>query len=85
MSIFKGYRTLVVNGLVFLFALAASQGWTDFVPDAEQVVTNIDVVADAAKNIADPEKIAGGVTAAVALVNIALRLFTTTPAGKKTR
>lgn len=82
----KGYRTLLVNGVVFLTALLAA---ASVIPNPIDPVTaaviadNAEAVADAADNFTDPNKVSAGVIAAFALVNLVLRVFTTTPAAKK--
>jgi len=87
LSKFKGYRTLVVNGVVFVTALLAGFQVIPSPIDLETanvLANNAEAVANAADNYSNVEALSAGVVAAVALVNMLLRLFTTTPAGKKT-
>lgn len=86
LSKLKGYRTLIVNGLVFGTALLAGFNVIPSPVDVEAanvIANNAEAVANAADHFSNVEALSAGVIAAVALVNILLRIFTTTPAGKK--
>ena len=83
----KGLRTLIVNGLVFVSALLVAFGIIDTpisAVEATALADNAEAVAFAAENLQNVEAVSAGVVAALALVNLVLRIFTTTPAGKKT-
>lgn len=69
MEALKGYRTLIVNGLVFAFGLLQAFGVVDLVPSPDEVGGNVDTVS-------------GAVAAIVAVVNGLLRYITTTPVGE---
>lgn len=81
----KGYRTLIVNGIAFVAALLVATGviTVDQVPDANAVADHAEAVANAADHLNDSAALAAGIAAGLALVNVVLRLVTTTPMGKK--
>lgn len=87
MAKLQGYRTLLVNGLVGVFAVLAAFG---IVPNplepatAVAVADHAEAIANAADNVSEAGAVSAGVLAAYALVNIALRLVTKAPVGKKT-
>jgi len=83
----KGYRTLLVNGIAFVLAVAVALGWITVdqaaAVDPALVADQADAVAAGVSNLNDQAKVGAGIAAALALVNLVLRVFTTTPAGKK--
>ena len=86
LSKFKGYRTLVINGVVFVTAVLAGFNVIPTPIDVElanAAANNVEAVLNASENLQNVEALSAGVTAAVALVNMVLRLVTTTPAGQK--
>lgn len=86
LSKLKGYRTLIVNGLVFVTAAAAAVGVIPNPLDAataDVIANNAEAVANAADNYLDPQAVSAGVIAAFALVNLILRMVSTTPPGQK--
>lgn len=84
LTFLKGYRTLIVNGLALIVALAITLGAlpADQAPDPSVLADQAEAVADAAEHLADPTKVTAGVVAVLALVNLVLRLFTTTKVGE---
>lgn len=83
---FKGFRSLIVHGLVLVTALLAATGVIDTplsAVDAEAAATNAEAVLYASENLQNSEALAAGAVAAYALVSLVLRLVTTTPAAKK--
>lgn len=86
LSKLKGWRSLIVNGLVFVTALAAAASLIPNPLDAATatvIADNAEAVANAADNYTDPNAVSAGIIAAYALINLLLRVFTTTAAGKK--
>ncbi len=65
----KGLRTAVVMGATFLFSILATLGVVDL-PKPEDIGLSYD-------------QLVGGVAAAISLIALILRLFTTSPLGKK--
>lgn len=88
LSKFKGFRSLIVHGLVLVTALLAAVGVIDTplsAVEADAVANNAEAVLYASENLQNSEALAAGAVAAYALVSLFLRLVTTTPAAKKTR
>lgn len=86
LSQLKGYRTLIVNGLVLVTAILASIGAIPNPMDGNEAVAIADsaeAVANAAENVQDSGAVTAGVLAVYAVVNIFMRVMTSTPAGKK--
>jgi len=70
----KGYRTLIVNAVLALVGVLVALG---VIPASEAMGVTQEVIA---QNI---DTLIGGLGVAAALVNVVLRLVTSTPAGKK--
>jgi len=86
LSKLKGFRSLLVNGLMLVTMVLAAAG---VIPnpldavDANQLADSAEAVANAAVNVQDSNAVTAGVLAAYAAVNVVLRFMTKTPVGKK--
>ncbi len=86
LSKLKGFRSLIVHGLMLVTMVLAAAGVIPNPLDAvaaNQLADSAEAVANAAENVQDSGAVTAGVMAIYAAVNIVLRMLTKTPVGKK--